>query len=232
MKEEKRDNKITIKVKNVKNYDAVLKLDIMFLNLIIVVLELMGMKRAFRYSYRTLRFYTTDSNIMVLITSAVMVLCALVCIIKKSDIPTWAVMLKYFSTCCITMTFVIVMVVLLPGKLSKGYGFFILYHGAQIYHHTLCPIISIITYVFFEKRISINFNCVLVAIIPTIIYGIVIIILNLKDIVYGPYPFLHIKEQSVIVSIFWAILLYTIANSINVILYRIRFIHKRKTANS
>ena len=216
MKEEKKKNRNNI-------YSFNVKLDILLLNLIIIALELMGMKRAFKYSFRTLRFYTTDSNIMILIASIIMALCAIFCIITKRDIPKVILLIKYYAVCCITMTFVIVMAVLLPGKLSKGYGLHILYRGAQIYHHTLCPIISIITYVFFEKKMSFEFKWVKFAIIPTIIYGIVIVILNLKDVVYGPYPFLHIKEQSVAVSILWGLFLFAVANSINILMYRLKY---------
>ena len=160
-------------------YSFNVKVDILFLNLILIALELMGMRRAFKYSFRTVRFYTTDSNIMVLIASIIMAVAALICIFTKKDIPKVVLLIKYYATCCITMTFIIVMAVLLPGKLSKGYGLHILYQGAQIYHHTLCPIIAIITYVFFEKKQSLNFKVVKYAIIPTVIYGIVIVILNI-----------------------------------------------------
>lgn len=41
------------------------------------------------------------------------------------------------------------------------------------------------------------------AVIPTLIYGILLIICNITNVVYGPYPFLHVHEQSVMASILW-----------------------------
>lgn len=205
-----------------KKYNINVKIDIFLFNLMLVALEIMGIKRAFKYSCRTLRFYTTDSNIFLCITSTIMMITALVCIIKKCDIPRHILILKYFSVCCITMTFIVVIAVLLPGKVSDGYGPHIMYKGAQIYHHTVCPIMAIIAFIFIEKKDKFDKLFIRAAYIPTAIYGVVIVILNLKGIVYGPYPFLRITTQPVYKSIFWFFVMIIVARSINSVMYLVR----------
>lgn len=205
-----------------KKYNINVKIDIFLFNLMLVALEIMGIKRAFKYSCRTLRFYTTDSNIFLCITSTVMMITALVCIIKKCDIPKAILILKYFSVCCITMTFIVVIAVLLPGKVSDGYGPHIMYKGAQIYHHTVCPILAIVTFIFIEKKEKFSKVFIRFAYIPTVIYGIVIVILNLKGIVYGPYPFLRITTQSRLETVKWFCILIIVARSINSTMYLVK----------
>lgn len=205
-----------------KKYNINVKIDIFLFNLMLVALEIMGIKRAFKYSCRTLRFYTTDSNIFLCITSTIMMVTALVCIIKQCDIPKAILIMKYFSVCCITMTFIVVLTVLLPGKVSDGYGIHIMYKGAQIYHHTVCPALAIIAFIFIEKKDRFDKLFIRIAYIPTVIYGVVIIILNLKGVVYGPYPFLRITTQPVHMSIFWAFVMVVVARSINTIMFYIR----------
>ena len=203
-------------------YSINVKIDIFLFNVMLVALEVMGIKRAFKYSYSTLRFYTTDSNILLCVTSVVMAITALVCIINKCDIPKSVLIFKYFSVCCITMTFVIVLAVLLPGKVSKGYGMHIMYKGAQIYHHTLCPFIAIITYIFVEKKDKFDKIFIKLAYVPTIIYGIVIVYLNLKGRVLGPYPFLKVTKQPVYESVKWGIIIFLVASVINTVMYLAR----------
>lgn len=203
-------------------YNINVKIDIFLFNLMLVALEIMGIKRAFKYSCRTLRFYTTDSNIFLFVTSMIMMITALVCIIRKCDIPKAVLILKYFSVCCITMTFIVVIAVLLPGKVSDGYGPHIMYKGAQIYHHTVCPILAIVTFIFIEKKEKFDKLFIRVAYVPTVIYGIVIVILNIKGVVYGPYPFLRITTQSHLETVKWFIILIIVARSINSTMYLVK----------
>ena len=60
-----------------------------------------------------------------------------------------------------------------------------------------------ISYIFYEKR---SFKEYL-GFLFTITYSFILIILNFLNIIVGPYPFLRIKEQSIIMSIIWSIVI-------------------------
>ena len=77
----------------------------------------------------------------------------------------------------------------------------------MLYMHTLCPILAIISFIFFERQTKITQKQTYYALIPTLIYAVIIITLNITKNVYGPYPFLHLYEQSVYTSIIWTIVM-------------------------
>jgi len=69
-----------------------------------------------------------------------------------------------------------------------------------IVFHTICPILSIISYVVFEERSNKNYLCL----VFTAIYGIILAILNILNVVEGPYPFLMVRTQKIWVTLLWS----------------------------
>jgi hypothetical protein len=68
-----------------------------------------------------------------------------------------------------------------------------------IFFHTLCPIISTISYLFFEKyTFTKNSKFMIKAPIFTLIYGFVVYLLNFLRLLDGPYYFLKVYENPVI----------------------------------
>ena len=74
------------------------------------------------------------------------------------------------------------------------------------YHHTLCPILAIISYIFFENN-KIKKKDIPYTMIFTITYTIILIICNILHIIEGPYPFLLIYKQPVYMSILWILII-------------------------
>lgn len=88
-----------------------------------------------------------------------------------------------------------------------NYEFFFFF-GPNLYMHVLCPIIALISFIFFEKNdVENTLKNNLRAIYFTIIYAIILISLNIIGLVSCPYHFLKVTEQSVFMSIFWLILI-------------------------
>lgn len=116
------------------------------LNIVIVILEIIGFALAVpSLKLNTLIFYTEDSNFLALISSVLFSYY----IISGKDMPDWLSILKYISTLSVTVTFFVVVFVLswmTPDGLVN-----LLISESMLYHHTLCPILAIITFVFFEK---------------------------------------------------------------------------------
>lgn len=98
-----------------------------------------------------------------------------------------------------------------------NYGY-LLFRNELLYHHLLCPILSIITFIYFDDIKNYTKLDNLLASLVTLIYGIVLIILNILKIVDGPYPFLQVYKQPAIVSIIWAVTILSITYLIALIL--------------
>ena len=90
----------------------------------------------------------------------------------------------------------IIIVVLLPMLKTVR-----LFTGRNFVLHIFCPILSIFSYLFLENHVKIYF--VAMPLIITLVYGIIMIILNAKEKVKGPYPFFEIKKNGVKATVIW-----------------------------
>lgn len=170
------------------------------LNIIIIILELIGFLLTIKENGRLgIEYYTEDSNILALISSSIFV----IYILFNKKIPKYLKLLKYTSTICLTVTFLVVIFILAP-MYNFNYGF-LLFHNELLFHHLLCPIICIISFIFFDgmQEYKIIDNILVTSV--TLLYGLILIILNIKKVVDGPYPFLKVYNQPIYISIIWAI---------------------------
>ncbi len=168
-------------------------------NSIIIILELIGCCISIIGTRgSSLIYYTVLSNLLGLVSSCCYVVSAL-----RGEIPRWVTMLRYCSAVCLTVTFLVVIFVLVPMALPYGTAGDILYKGAQIYHHILCPILTFVSFVFLEGGEKLSAVHILIAAAPTLAYAVVTIILNLLKVIHGPYPFLHVYEQPWFMSVIW-----------------------------
>ena len=188
----------------------------LYLNIFIIILELIGLLITLKNSRKIeIKYYTECSNIMMLITSSLLTYYLL----KKKTIPKWLNILTHMSVLGLTVTFLVVLFILSP-MYNFNYGL-LLFGGSMLYFHTLCPIISIITY-FFSSQIHIAKKEIKYTMLFTIIYSIVILLLNIFRILEGPYPFLMVYKQPIYMSIIWIILLEGGAYLLSIVLYKIK----------
>ena len=155
-------------------------------NILIVIMEII----AFRISFRRIRwemfiYYTELSNLITLISSVAYLL-------SKGNAPA----LRYLSAVELTMTFLITLCVLIPmgGDFKE-----LMLQDNGLYHHTLVPVLSLISYLFWEPHSSLW----LLPVILTVLYGLTMMFLNVVGKIDGPYPFLRIRHQSRIASALW-----------------------------
>lgn len=189
---------------------------LLILNIIIIILEIAGLITTIKTLGKLdLQYYTECSNIIMLITSLIYTYYLL----NKKDIPKWLEILYHMAVLGLTITFLVVILVLAP-MYKFIYGW-LLFSGAMLYFHTLCPILAIITYLFFMK-IHLNKHEIIYTMLFTIIYSVVIIVCNICHIVEGPYPFLMVYKQPVYMSILWLILIDGGAYLLSLGLYKIK----------
>ena len=183
------------------------------LNSIIVILEIISLIMSVNLHNRlAIEYYTIDSNILALISSLIFT----IYLLTKKNIPRWLKIFKYTTTICLTVTFIVVIFILSP-MYNYNYVYF-LFYKELLYQHFLCPILGIITFLFFDNFNKFTKKDNILGMNMTLTYGIIIIILNILDIVEGPYPFLMIKKQSILASIIWIIVVLSIAYLIAYIL--------------
>lgn len=147
------------------------------INLIIVISEIITLIITLKKKDRKIVYYTQISNFVCLISSLLLVIFG-----QKQ----WGIVLRYLSCCMLVITFLVTAFILLPAlktiKLFTGRSFFL---------HLFCPVASILSYIFFERHVRTIWA--ILPIVVTLFYGILMVYLNYKDKVDGPYEFFRIN---------------------------------------
>jgi len=153
-----------------------------WLNIIIFVLEFLAtlmMMTGFSFSteegralsdmsFKALKFYTVDSNILMGITSLFLAI-DLYKVIKgkKNDVSKALYVLALEGTVGVTLTMIITVFYLAPML-----GIIASFKDSNFFFHLLNPLLSIVTFVFFLKTKKINFAHTFTGIISMILYSI------------------------------------------------------------
>ena len=163
--------------------------------IVVIALELRGLWIAGseRGWLALLAFYTQISNMLATIASVLLVVLGQ---------PGWITALRYTSVCMLVMTAAVTVLVLVP---MGGDPHKLLWSGNGIYHHVLCPALSSISYVLFEQHAPAATLALPVAV--TLAYGLVMLWLNARRVVDGPYPFFRVHDQSKLATVLWVLVL-------------------------
>lgn len=182
----------------------------LIINVLLVVFGFVGLYLAMAEG-NIFTFYTNDANILSLVASLVFVIYML---IKKDvgKLPYFVLLLRYFATTCLALTFVIIF------YLASTYGgtylqglLFYLTNKSFLFFHLLCPILAVISFTLFEGDRRLNKKkTITLALLPTVLYAVILTILNMTSKVVGPYPFLMVNRNSPLISIIWAVAILVI----------------------
>ena len=169
------------------------------LSIIIIILEIIALIVCYNSFGINLAYYTIDSNIFLLIST-------ILYLITINNVPKIVQLLKYSSTLSVFITFLVVVFVLYP---MYDFNFqFMFLDGPNLYMHVLCPVLALISFIFFDSNeIENSLKNNLRSLYFTIIYAIILISLNILNVVSGPYPFLKVNQQSPLMSVFWIVLI-------------------------
>ena len=129
------------------------------ITLIMVVLATIFMVTGFKFMANTyvlestglesLKFYTVDSNILVGLASLILIIYEYLLLKKKiKKIPKYVYIIKYIATVAVSLTFLVTLLYLSPLYGSK---FLFLYQNSNLLFHLLVPLLSFISFVFYEK---------------------------------------------------------------------------------
>ena len=164
-------------------------------HLLLLLFELAVVIHAFAgEGFATLRFYTTDSNLLCGVASALFLL-------QRGKPDTMVRLLRFIATSCLLVTFTVVLLVLGP---QNGYAHEFL-GGTRLFSHLLCPFLSLALFLTGEERAPQRW--VGYALFTTLLYAIPMIALNGLGLVSGPYSFLKVREQSLASTLFWIVVI-------------------------
>lgn len=115
--------------------------------------------------FRAFRYYTVDSNVFIALTSIPVI----VYLLLGREMPSLLKAIRFSAVVSVMLTFVTVMLFL-----GMIYGYRMMFAGKSLYMHLLTPLAALLSFLFLEKG-QVSFPVAVMAIIPTIIYGIVYI---------------------------------------------------------
>ena len=174
-------------------------------NAVIIAMEVVAaISCTIELGWGQFQYYTQDSNYFALVVSILFLVFALRAGLEK-PLPQWVILLRYFATCLLSVTFLVIVFVLAPPYGWEGYRIALL-SEVQVFEHLLCPVLSFLSLFLFEATPK-QKGAPLLALIPTMIYAAVAVSLNFARVWHGPYPFLYVYEQTWWQSVLYAIVI-------------------------
>ena len=165
------------------------------LNFFIIIFELIAFSKSLKRQTlrQSFKFYTQISNFIALLSSILLV------VFGQRDFVD---ALRLLATSMLVMTFIVTAFVLVPmSKDAKG----LLFSGSGLYHHLIIPMLALVSYLFAEKKAAFYLICLPLAV--TLIYGIIMLFLNYKKKVEGPYPFFMVRSMGAKLTALWMVAL-------------------------
>ena len=167
---------------------------------LLIVMEIIALIHDIRaFGAGLFQYYTIDSNVLQLIVSV----CILAFLLRGEKSPVWLVVLHLICAVCLTVTFMIAAFVLAP---QEGFAYYFLSNVAPI-NHFLGPLLSVISFIFTQTDIPLQRRMVFAPVAATLLYGIIVLVLNIARILDGPYFFLRVYEVPLPTVVMWFLII-------------------------
>ena len=125
-------------------------------------------------NYMFFRYFTSDSNILSMISSFIMVYFIIRNMIKKEDkYPRWAIVLHYLASIHTGVTMFTTIFFLTPLNMALGNPVNSLFNGYLFFYHFFSPLIYIISVIYFFPIYRINLKENLLSLLPLTAYSII-----------------------------------------------------------
>ena len=163
-------------------------------NILLIVLASLGLyfsivdKNAFLY-------YSDNAGMFALSSSIIYV----IIVLAKKEPNFLCLALRYVSTACLVLTLVGTFYVATTTGENYLDSFI---KGSHLFNNLLCPIVSFISFTMFEGDRRLNKKkTIWYALIPTVIYGIIMLVCNVSNTFTGPYSFMMINDNPVYLTV-------------------------------
>ena len=139
---------------------------------------------------------------------------------KGSFVPSFIHVSKYVSVCCAAVTLLASIFVLVP--LSGGIRSCpeLLLRSPGIFLRVLAPLAGFVSFVFIDRTALPDRRVKMLPLIPSGLYALLLIVLNMTRTIRGPYPFLLLYEQPLWLSILWFVLLFALIAAVSALIWK------------
>ena len=151
------------------------------INALIVIFTAYGMSRFFTVggdgnmavmNTRCFQFFTVDSNLLAALASLLMLIGQTGLLRSGKPLPKALLVLKHVGTTAVGVTFFTVFCFL--GML---YGYASMIAGVNLFMHLITPLLAMCGFCILESQPALRFRSVFLGLLPTVLYGIVYVIL-------------------------------------------------------
>jgi hypothetical protein len=168
------------------------------INLIIVIVEIIVLSHI-KEKINIFKYYTYLQNFLLTLTSLIYCIFLLIHFITNNQFIELVKGLRYIATCGVVSTTFIFVVFLQCGKrapITKDDFIGNFNHiFANIILHYICPLLSLISFVVFEREIILNSGLwTMIVAIPSCLYWLIYIILTSTKVWKEPYDFTYKKK--------------------------------------
>lgn len=169
------------------------------------------------------KFYTVDSNIFMGLVALIFLLEEIKALKGNTkEIKPIFYILKLAGTIGVTLTFLVVFGYL--GIIAEG-GIFSLLMNSNLFFHLIIPVLSIISFIFFEKTNKIKFKHTFFSLIPTCFYMIFYttnIIIHMENYKVSPiYDWYWFVQNGVQTAFIVEPVMFLITYTISLALYKL-----------
>lgn len=197
------------------------------INLVILLCEIYVLIKV-RRKRNIFKYYTFFQNFLTAIVSAVFIVCLIFNILFSHQITEYIKGVRYVSVCGLITTTIIYMLFLSSNNknmLSSEDFVKLNPKIANVLLHYLCPVLSLLSFVVFEREISLtNSIWTGLAALPSCLYWLVYLILSLTKLWEEPYDLTSKKGgvKGLLLEIFTFILIPIIFIFVSFLLWQIK----------
>lgn len=188
-------------------------------NILLIVLASLGLyfsivdKNAFLYYSDNVGMFALSSSIIYVII-----------VLAKKEPNFLCLALRYVSTACLVLTLVGTFYVATTTGENYLDSFI---KGSHLFNNLLCPIVSFVSFTMFEGDRRLNKKkTIWYALIPTVIYGIIMLVCNVSNTFTGPYSFMMINDNPVYVTV----IVFVVTIILNYVIGRFLLLSNQKHA--
>lgn len=188
-------------------------------NILLIVLAGLGLyfsivdKNAFLY-------YSDNAGMFALSSSIIYV----IVVLTKKEPNFLSLALRYVSTTCLVLTLVGTFYVATTTGENYLDSFI---KGSHLFNNLLCPIVSFVSFTMFEGDRRLNKKkTIWYALIPTVIYGVIMLVCNVSNTFTGPYSFMMINDNPVYVTV----IVFVVTIILNYVIGRFLLLSNQKHA--
>ena len=197
-------------------YRKTWKQPVVIVNLIIIILEIIAfIHDCTVFGLSLFKWYTVDSNLLQLVVSALVVYYCL----KGRELPDSITRIHFISAIGLTITFLIAAFVLAP---EGGIRYYFIENVAPI-NHLIGPALSVVSLLFLEKVKKQPLHIIIWPAAVSLMYGVVCLVLNMFNVLEGPYFFLEIRKQPVNTIVLWFVIIAVLCLVLSFAYYRIKW---------